>query len=159
LFTGNGDGTEQLTEDIQEAVEGLLRQQTPTPEASPTSEFFPADVITSTSRNDFTTGGGEGTTIIPSPQPTRPPLPATMESILLEVLISERTWMEVTIDGEVVFSGIARPTDPKYEWEADDEAKLLTGNAAGVFVTINGTELGFLGQRGEYREEVWTATQ
>ncbi len=160
LLTGNGDGTERLTEDIQGAVQGLLDQSTPTPEAQNTPQLAPSEIITSTGRNDFVTGGGGGvSTTLPTSSPTRPPLPATMETILLELLISERTWMEITIDGEVVFSGIARPTDPKYEWEANDEAKVLTGNAAGVFVTINGTELGFMGERGEYKEEVWTTTQ
>jgi hypothetical protein len=160
LLTGNGDGSEQLTNDIENAVQELLNQQTPTPEASNTPEVAPSGLITPTGRNDFTSGSGGGvTTTLPTPPPTRPPLPATMETIVLELLISERTWMEVTIDGEVVFSGIARPTDPKYEWEASDEAKVLTGNAAGIFVTINGTELGFMGQRGEYKEEVWTTTQ
>ncbi|MCL4267078.1 MAG: DUF4115 domain-containing protein [Anaerolineae bacterium] len=159
LLTGNGDGTERLTEDIQGAVQGLLDQSTPTPEVEDIPELSPSDIITSTGRNDFVTGSGGVSTTLPTPLPTRPPLPATMETILLELLISERTWMEVTIDGEVVFSGIARPTDPKYEWQANDQATVLTGNAAGVFVTINGTELGFMGQRGEYKEEVWTTTQ
>lgn len=158
LITGNGDGTERLTEDIQGAVQGLLDQSTPTPEVEDIPELAPSDIITSTGRNDFVTGSGGVTTTLPTPLPTRPAL-QPMETILLELLISERTWMEVTIDGEVVFSGIARPTDPKYEWQANDQATVLTGNAAGVFVTINGTELGFMGQRGEYKEEVWTTTQ
>lgn len=158
LITGNGDGTERLTEDIQGAVQGLLDQSTPTPEVEDIPELAPSDIITSTGRNDFVTGSDGVTTTLPTPLPTRPAL-QPMETILLELLISERTWMEVTIDGEVVFSGIARPTDPKYEWQANDQATVLTGNAAGVFVTINGTELGFMGQRGEYKEEVWTTTQ
>lgn len=162
LLTGNGDGTERLTEDIQGAVQNLLNQATPTPEATDTPDFAPDELINPTGRNDFTSGSDGSddgvSTALPTPLPTRPTL-QPMESILLELLISERTWMEVTIDGQVVFSGIARPTDPKYEWQANDEAKILTGNAAGVFVTINGTELGFMGQRGEYKEEVWNTTQ
>lgn len=152
LLTGNGDGSEQLTEEIQDAVDDLLNQGEPTPAPEATPDLLPSEGITSTSRNNFTTADE------PTPLPTRPPLPATMEQILLEIFIQERAWMEVTIDGDVVFSGIARPGD-EFEWEAADEAKILTGNAIGVNVDINGTQLGPLGGRGENVEETWTTTQ
>jgi hypothetical protein len=66
--------------------------------------------------------------------------------------------MEVTVDGNVLFTGIARPTDPPYEWTANDEVRINTGNAIGVSVTINGVSLGPLGGRGENKEEVWQTT-
>jgi hypothetical protein len=66
--------------------------------------------------------------------------------------------MEVTIDGNVLFTGIARPTDPPYEWTANDEVRINTGNAIGVSVTINNVPLGPLGSRGENKEEVWQTT-
>ena len=66
--------------------------------------------------------------------------------------------MEVTIDDDVVFSGIARNGD-SYEWTALEEAKVLTGNAIGVVVTINDVLLGRMGDRGENKEEVWQTTQ
>lgn len=152
LLSGQGDGTEQLTEEIQDAVQDLLNRGEATAEAEPTPDLLPSGVLTSTSRNNF--GVDEEAT----PLPTRPPLPATMEQILLEVFIQERAWMEVTIDGNVVFSGIARPGD-EFEWEAAEEAKILTGNAIGVNVVINDTELGPLGGRGENVEETWQTTR
>jgi hypothetical protein len=94
----------------------------------------------------------------PTPSPTRPPLPATMDEIRLKLDILERTWVEVTIDGSVVFSGIAKANDV-FEWTAQNEAKIVTGNATGVFATINDVELGRLGGRGERYEEVWRTTQ
>jgi len=66
--------------------------------------------------------------------------------------------MEVTIDGDVVFSGIAKKGDPPYEWEAQDEAILNTGNADGVVVTINDILLGRLGGQGENVKETWQTT-
>ena len=66
--------------------------------------------------------------------------------------------MEVTIDGSVVYSGIAKTNDT-FEWTAQDEAKIVTGNAIGVFATINDVALGRLGGRGERYEEVWRTTQ
>jgi hypothetical protein len=64
----------------------------------------------------------------------------------------------VTIDDEVVFEGLARRGDDPYEWDAQQSVTLLTGNANGVFVTINDIELGKLGGRGEVVEETWNTT-
>lgn len=154
LITGNGGGTEALTNSIEEAVGNLtnggsgeepadsLPEDSPTPAGSV--------VITSTTRNDAVQ--------LPTPQPTRPNLPATMESITLRLDITERTWMRVTIDDEIVFEGLARRGDEPYQWEALDSAQLLSGNAAGIFVTINDIELGNLGGRGEVIDETWTTS-
>ena len=145
---GNNSNQEALTEAIQEGFQNLLNQPDETAVTEDTSlDLEPSSVISSTSRN-----------IIPTLTPTRPSLPATMETVELRVDISERTWMEVTVDGNVLFSGIARPTDEPYEWVAQEEARINTGNAIGVFVTINGVELGRLGDRGENVEEFWRTT-
>lgn len=106
--------------------------------------------IVDTSRNNL---GGVAT-----PTATRPALPATLDEIRLKLDILERTWVEVTIDGNVVYSGIAKAND-MFEWTAQSEAKVVTGNAIGVFATINDVELGRLGGRGERHEEVWRTTQ
>jgi hypothetical protein len=94
---------------------------------------------------------------VPTTTPTRPPLPATLDEVRLKLEILERTWMEVTVDGSVVFSGIARVNDV-YEWTAQQEAKVVTGNAIGIFATVNDVALGRLGGRGEQYEEVWRTT-
>ena len=161
LLRGEGDGTEAMTESFNEFVEGVLNggegeemvegdTAVTDPESATNPDLQPSTVLTSTSRNDPFAAG--------LPTPTRPVLPATMEQIELVVDVLERAWMEVTIDGDVVFSGIARPDGEPFEWTADDEAKILTGNGAGVFVTINGIELGRLGERGENAEETWQTT-
>ena len=155
LLLGNGDGTEALTEGITAAIQNITSGQDE-PAASDLVEetaVVPSGIITSTSRNNLeTTLSGTS-----APTPTRPSLPAVMEVIHLEIQIDERTWMEVTIDGDIVFSGIA-VKDLTFEWQAQDEAKILTGNAIGVFVTINDIPLGRLGGRGESKEEIWRTT-
>ena len=155
LLLGNGDGTEALTEGITAALQNITSSQGETADSDLIEEtvVVPSGVITSTSRNNLeTTLSGTS-----APTPTRPSLPAVMEVIQLEIQIDERTWMEVTIDGDIVFSGIA-VKDLTFEWEAQEEAKILTGNAIGVFVTINDIPLGRLGGRGESKEEVWRTT-
>lgn len=151
LIMGQGDGTQALTEGLTEAIQNVINQDEPTPEPTATEEVGASSVILPTGRNEIPVGD-------PTPTATRPPLPATMETIDLEILILERAWMEVTVDGNVLFTGIARPTDPPYEWTANEEVRLNTGNAIGVSVTINNVPLGPLGGRGENKEEVWRTT-
>jgi cytoskeletal protein RodZ len=155
LLLGNGDGTEALTEGITAAIQNITSNQgeTSDPDLAEGTAVVSSGVITSTSRNNSETTPSA----ISSPTPTRPTLPAVMEVINLELQITERTWMEVTIDGDIVFSGIA-VKDLTFEWAAQEEAKILTGNAIGVFVTINEIPLGRLGGRGESKEEVWQTT-
>lgn len=151
LVTGQGDGTADLTESITTALEDITGQATATAVAEPTVDLAPSSVLTSTSRNDPQAAG-----IVSTAVPTRPPLPP-MDTINLVVDILERTWMEVTIDGDVVFTGIAHAED-HFEWTAENQAKILTGNGAGVYVTINEIELGRLGERGQNVEESWQTT-
>ena len=167
LIFNNDDGSEAITEGISSVVQDLVGEQiagqvseaagalagneNAEAEATPDST---EEAITSTSRMNT----GSETEILPTPSPTRPALPATLDEINLKLEITERTWLESTIDGEVVFSGIARAGDT-FEWTAEDEAKLLTGNAIGVFVTINDIPLGRLGDRGQNKEEIWQTTQ
>ena len=164
LLMNNRDGSEAITEGITNVVEEIVSN---VEEATPEGEEASADgsdesavnsslengeVITSTSRTN------EGAVILPTPSPTRPLLPATLDQIDLKLDITERAWLEATIDGEAVFSGIARPGD-SFEWTASEEAKLLTGNAIGIFVTINEIPIGRLGDRGQNKEEVWRTTE
>ncbi|MGD2078255.1 MAG: DUF4115 domain-containing protein [Chloroflexota bacterium] len=154
MLTGSNGGDENLSSGIEEMVSGLTNNdQEPTPEAASEQAGFPTpgSAITSTSRN--------AGIVLPTPTPTRPTLPATLETIQMRLDVTERTWMRVTIDGEVVFEGLARRGDEPYIWEADEEAQLLTGNAIGIFVTINDVALGKLGGRGEVVDETWTTTQ
>ena len=153
MLTGNGDGNEALTDSIEEVVSGITNGEEPTPAPMTDQAAISGtnDVITSTSRN--------AGIVLPTPTATRPSLPATLETIQMRLDVTERTWMRVTIDGEVVFEGLARKGDEPYVWEALQEAQLLTGNAIGIFVTINDVPLGKLGDRGEVVDETWTTTQ
>jgi len=154
----DGNVVQEFTAAVQDVVADVTgATPTPTEEVvqapSPGSSIIvdgTEQPIVDTSRNN---PGAVGT-----PTPTRPPLPATLEAIDLKIDILERTWLEVTIDGNVVTSGIVRANDT-FEWTAQTEAKVLTGNAAGVYVTINDVALGRLGGRGEQHEEVWRTTQ
>jgi len=161
ILFGRG-GAENAVEEVSDAVRDVVADVTgatatpsATPTIAPTGES--SVVVNGTEQPIISTGrnnpGGVATTT-----PTRPPLPATLDEIRLKLDILERTWMEVTVDGSVVFSGIAKANDA-FEWTAQQEAKVVTGNAIGVYATVNDIALGRLGGRGERYEEVWRTTQ
>jgi len=151
------DGITDVLTDLQdEAVNAVSGEDGSSadgtePIVTPASTPAFGEEIVSTSRNNVDNE-------LPDVQPTRPPLPATMETVQLKLEILERAWMEVTIDGDVVFTGFAKEGDPPYEWEAQEEAIVNTGNAIGLYATVNDVPLGRLGGRGEQVEETWRTT-
>ena len=156
LLLGQGDGRDNLPQ----MIESLMAVEEE-PEATPSGAGSNVPLVTSqpitpTERNNpeaVATGDS-----VEAVAPTPPQLPATMERIDLRLDITERTWLRVTIDGEVVLEDQVTREEGPFEWEAATEAHLLTGNAAGVFITINDVEIGKLGGRGEVREQTWTTT-
>jgi cytoskeletal protein RodZ len=167
LLMGNNESNNAV-EEITDAVRDVMNSVNGGAEATATAE---AALVTARGATDATGNAAEEESsgfiantsrnnpgLQPTMTPTRPSLPPSMEEVRLRIDVSERTWMEITIDGDVVFSGIARDGD-LFEWTATQEAKVLTGNAIGVFVTINDIPLGRLGGRGEQHEEVWRTTQ
>ena len=144
---------------VLDFVEGLLSgDNTPEPDAAATPDPlspFPAPdtsgVITPTERNQSTP------IAIPTLGPTRPALPATLETIQLRLDIVERTWIRVTIDGAIVFEGQTAPGE-LYQYEANETANLRASNGIGIVVTVNGVQLGKLGDRQEVIDETLQTT-
>ncbi len=161
ILFGRGGGDNAVQEvsdavrDVVADVTGATVTPTATPPATPTGE---SSIVVDGTEQPIISTGRNNPGVAPSPSPTRPPLPVTLDEIRLSLDILERTWLEVTIDGSVVYSGIAKTNDT-FDWTAQQEAKIVTGNAIGVYVTINDIALGTLGGRGEQHEEVWRTTQ
>lgn len=153
MFLGSGDGTEALSA----IIEDILANSDPD-ELAQEMEDTAGEVNPMGSEQEIVNTGINNMTDAPTSSLNRPQLPATMDRVQLRLDVTERTWMRVTIDGAVVFEGLARRGEGPFEWEAAQEARFLTGNAAGVYVTINGIELGRLGGRGEIADEVWSVT-
>lgn len=161
LLLGSGENENAVAE-ISAAVQDVIADvtnSTPTPQPTPNiPTAAESGVVIGETGESIVSTGRNNPSAAPTVTPTRPPLPATMDEIRLKLDILERTWLEVTIDGEVVYSGIAKANDA-FEWTAQSEARLVTGNAIGVYTTINDVELGRLGGRGERYEETWQTTQ
>jgi hypothetical protein len=165
LLLGDGSNANAV-EEITAAVRDVMASANGKADATPTAEAeAPSDnviiegAVAAGEEGGFIANTGRNNpSLEPTITPTRPALPPSLDEIRLKLTVLERTWIEVTIDGDVVFSGIARSNDT-FEWTALEEAKVLTGNAIGVFVTINDIDLGRLGGRGEQHEEVWRTTE
>jgi cytoskeletal protein RodZ len=102
---------------------------------------------------------------ISPPPPISPPAKATEVSSApqapagpsigsgsLQVVLnaSEESWVSVTVDGKLLFSGILKPNDRR-EIKAEERVKVIAGNAGGLDISLNGKDLETLGPRGQVR--------
>ncbi len=84
-------------------------------------------------------------------------LPEFGEGIIqVYVVVKQRSWMRVVVDGEEVFSGRTLPGSA-YPFSGDERIEILTGNAAGLQVYHNQIDLGTLGFYGEVVNLLFTA--
>ncbi len=81
---------------------------------------------------------------------------ASTGNIAVRLLATQRTWMRVIVDGRVEFEGRTVPGQ-SYNFAADGQILLLTGNAAALRVFYNDQDLGVLGIYGEVVQVVFNA--
>lgn len=139
--------------------ESLLSLLTPAPTSTPTLRPTTAVAPTETA-----------TPTVVTPQPTASPLPtytpvpptATLSptatpavGLQITMDVVERTWLEVTVDGELVL-GETVEAGNRLSWTATESISCHCGNAGGVRVTVAGEEIGALGDPGQVVDRVWT---
>ncbi len=86
--------------------------------------------------------------------PPAPKLPAITNydgKLVLQIAATERSWVAVDADGKMLMQGIMNPNEVK-TFTADNSYDILTGNAQGVILTLNGQTLKSLGRRGEVKQ-------
>ncbi len=110
-----------------------------------------AETPSADSTNVATATSPTGTPVTETPVPTSPPISS---SVQLQVTILERSWLSVIVDGETVQEGMVQVGD-LFAWDGADVVQLRTGNGAGLDVTLNGQNLGPLGDRGEVVDKIW----
>jgi cytoskeleton protein RodZ len=114
----------------------------PPPKAAATSAVLPLPTPTSVS------------TATPTPTPSPLPVFSGGQGIELRVQVIERSWVLVTTDDEVDFQGILE-AGVERTWRAEHGIGFRCGNAGGVMITVNGQELGTLGERGQVIDQTW----
>jgi cytoskeletal protein RodZ len=78
------------------------------------------------------------------------------EKIQIQLIITQRSWVRVTVDNILRFEGRLLPGSVKL-FGGELSIEVLTGNAAGVEVIYNQRDLGVLGLYGEVIDRVYTA--
>lgn len=92
----------------------------------------------------------------PSPSPTASPTPSPLvyTGIFLELYFVDTSWIQVTVDGVRQFQGELESGTYR-SFYGDDRIELRVGNAGGVEVTLNGQNLGALGEIDEVVDRVF----
>jgi len=124
--------------------------QTTVPATATTTPTAPLPTPTATLDTPLTIA-----TPTPPPTETPTPTPTRASGVLLQIKVIERAWLQVTVDGQAL-AGELLEADQEREWEAQEELYFICGNAGGVEITVNGQELGLLGERAEVVERTWT---
>ena len=77
----------------------------------------------------------------PSPQPK----PSVIDSLLLEGVAVESTWVRLSSDSAAA-KEYSVPPQVRMKWKAAKSFTLTVGNGGGMYFTLNGTRLGTFGQ-------------
>ncbi len=86
------------------------------------------------------------------------PTPKVYTGVEVELLILERAWLQVHVDGEKVFEGVF-DEGTRITWGGKERVAVRCNNAGGVEVTLNGQKLGPLGKRGQVVDREWTTQE
>jgi cytoskeletal protein RodZ len=126
---------------------------TPTPYVQPTSVSAPTATILPTALPTATTQPTSSPTAGPTSTatPTRP----AGTRVVLQFVVTGRSWVQIVADGEVAYSGLLE--NVTREWTAQGSIVARIGNAGAVDVTVNGEHVGVLGADGEVVVQEWTA--
>ncbi len=134
-------GTTPATQTAPSISDVLL---TTTPLALPTSDL-PVTESTSISPDL----PGEATV------PTLTLAPLNTDPMQIVVIGLQRTYLKVTVDGAEVFSGRVVPGNA-YNFSGSEQIELIAGNAAGVQIFYNQSDLGTLGAIGQVVSFIFT---
>jgi cytoskeleton protein RodZ len=86
------------------------------------------------------------------------PTPKVYTGVDVELVMLERAWLQVHVDGEKVFEGVF-DEGTKINWNGKERVAVRCNNAGGVEVILNGQNLGPLGKRGQVVDQEWTTKE
>ena len=75
----------------------------------------------------------------------------TPAPLTLQVATMEQTWVAVDADGKTALQGVLKPNDIQ-NFKANKSFDVMTGNAQGIILTLNGVTLKPLGRHGEVKK-------
>ena len=140
-------GSEEQTDATAPAIVDVLAPEdtatpTPTP-GTPGAEITPEN-------NPETNGEA---TLFPEIQ-----LPLNENAVQLYIVVRQRAWMRITVDGTIEFEGRVIPGNA-YTFSGEDTIELLTGSGSALQVFYNQTDLGPIGLFGEVVQRTFTPNE
>jgi len=79
----------------------------------------------------------------------------TATNVVVTVSVQQRTWLRVTVDGEVTRQGLARPGEV-WQFEGSESVGVRASNAAALQLVVNNQRQGALGARGQLFDQTFT---
>jgi hypothetical protein len=122
----------------------LLPSSTPEPSATSAPELIDIDVDAALTAEAQEQPGLDAATSAAIPG-----------AVNITLVVRQRTWVRVTVDGQVEFDGRVAPGDT-LTFSGDEQVELLTGNGASLQVFFNDQDLGILGVLGEVVNLIYT---
>ncbi len=126
----------------------------PTPTLTSEAIFYPTVVASMPAEE----GGaepvetpGEGT-----PGAGEAPPDSNPGKVHLNIVVRQRAWLRVTVDGKVQYEGRAQ-AGSAFPFSANERIELVTGNAGGLEIYYNQQNLGVLGYQNEVINRIYTA--
>jgi len=77
------------------------------------------------------------------------------DSVELEVFASDNTWLQVTGDGEIMFTGSFKKGG-RDTWKAKNQIRLEVGDSGVIKINVNGKSANFSGKKGKKKEIIIT---
>lgn len=84
------------------------------------------------------------------PPPVTEPATVAADQVAVELTATEPTWVQLWSDGKTVYIGTLQPNETK-SVAIGPTGRMLTGNAGGVEVRMNGKPIGGIGPKGQVR--------
>ncbi|NEQ95510.1 MAG: helix-turn-helix domain-containing protein [Cyanothece sp. SIO2G6] len=76
--------------------------------------------------------------------------------VRVELEMKERSWLRVTVDGQLDFEGVLAEGTQR-TWAAEDNVLVRVGNAGGVLAAFNGSDAELMGEPGSVQERLFSA--
>lgn len=83
-----------------------------------------------------------------------PPLLSARGRVNVQLVIEQRAWVRVVVDGREQYKGRAAPGDI-LEYQGQQTVEVITGNGGGVRVFFQGEDMGRMGEFGEAVVRIW----
>ncbi len=147
------------------SIANVLAPATPTPPPTNLATDLPltmtAAVILGTPQASLAPQTLTAQTLAPdtslTPQPTQTSTANSNSPVQVYVVVRQRAWLRVTVDGKVEFEGRV-VTGGAYTFAGSQQVEVLTGNGAALQVIFNQADQGTLGQLGAVVDLIYTPT-